>query len=125
MALTVKQLRQSIVAISIKKYGWDLDQFHDLMADWGFGNSLRELNYPQLINLKNKLVNISDSTPFSEFDDQGRYMWSIAKRVWPQKTMKRLQFFWIKHFQKSHWNILSEQQRRGTIIMLKRYENGS
>ncbi len=50
-----KQLRQTIMAAASKQ-GWDYDYFHDLMVDWGFGNSLRALGINELHELKELLA---------------------------------------------------------------------
>ena len=65
-----KILRQSIMAIAIKKYGWNYDQFHEIMQEWGFGKSLRKLNIPELKDLKNQLNGIkSDNAHDIESDN--------------------------------------------------------
>ncbi len=118
-----KQLRKKIMAISAKKYGWDYDQFHDLMEEWNYGRSLRELDWHTLCKLRNELLGIVDYEGYEKFDKDGKHMWFLAKQSWPEDTMNRLQHFWIKHYHKSHWNILNEKERRATKNMLKSYIN--
>lgn len=50
-----KILRQSIMAVAIKKYNWQYDQFHEIMQEWGFGDSLRKLSISRLRELKTTL----------------------------------------------------------------------
>ena len=52
--LKEKKLRQAIYAIWIKS-GHSRDELHDVMIDWGFGNSLKALRYRDLYNI---LVNV-------------------------------------------------------------------
>lgn len=117
------ELRQNIMAISVKKYDWSYDEFHDIMEDWGFGRSLRALSDSDLIKLRNELLGIQDYKGFKKFDKQGMYMWHQACIAWPENTMNRLQHYWVKHFYKSHWEILTSKERRQTINMLKGYND--
>jgi hypothetical protein len=114
-------IRQKIMAISVKKYGWNYDEFHDLMAKWGYGRSLRELDWFHLVKLRNELLEIQGYNGMTKFDAGGKYMWYLAKLAWPARTMSRLQHYWIKKYYKSHWNILNKSERRATINMLKNY----
>jgi len=116
-----KHLRQKIMAISAKKYGWSYDQFHDLMEEWGYGRSLRELDWSHLCKLRNELLGIKDNSGFERFDKSGMHMWHLACSAWSEDTMSRLQHFWIKHYHKSHWNILNSKERRATKNMLNGY----
>src|SRR6056297_1443935 len=100
-----KQLRQQIVAIAVKRYGWDLEMLHDIMQDWGFGSSLRALSYQQLCSLKTILLNrdykIRDEK--WELDDQGKYMWYLMKQAgW---NRRRVTILMLKKFHKTHWNL--------------------
>ncbi len=120
-----KQLRQNIVAIAVKRYGWDLEMLHEIMQDWGFGNSLRALSYEQLCRLKTILLNrdykISDEK--WELDAQGKYMWYLMKQInW---NRRRLTILLIKKFHKTHWNLLSQKEKRQVINILKGYSNDS
>ena len=130
-----KILRQSIMAIAIKKYGWNYDQFHEIMQEWGFGKSLRKLNIPELKDLKNQLNGIESDNAHDiesdnahcrlqkewELDEQGKLMWFLMKSIgWNQK---RITSFMIKKYRKSHWNLLIEPEKRGVINMLRSYKN--
>jgi hypothetical protein len=116
-----KDLRRNCMALSVKKYNWDYDQFHDLLEEWGYGRSLRALGLPKLIQLRNQLVGIKDHSGYAKFDSDGMHMWHLACRAWPDNTMSRLQHYWVKKFRKSHWNILDAKERRQTKAMLKEY----
>lgn len=119
--MEIKQLRSNIMAISIKKYGWDYDEFHELMEKWGYGRSLRELDEYHLKKLRNELLGIRDYSGMAKFDKDGLHMWYLAKSAWPERTMSRLQHYWVKKYHKSHWNILNASERRATKNMLKHY----
>ncbi len=116
-----KDIRRKIMAISVKKYGWEYDQFHDLMEQWGYGRSLKKLDWHHLCKLRNELLGIRDYSGYDKFDKDGMHMWHLARLAWPERTMNRLQHFWIKHYHKSHWNILNTKERRATKNMLKNY----
>jgi hypothetical protein len=116
-----RSIRKKIMAISIKKYGWSYDEFHDLMEKWGYGRSLRDLDWYHLVKLRNELLGIKSTQGMAKFDKDGMHMWHLAKEAWPERTMSRLQHYWIKKFHKSHWNILDSKERRATKKMLKSY----
>ena len=116
-----RHLRQKIMAITVAKLGWNKESLHNMMKDWGFGNSLRALNAVQLIELKRMLLPKPESPldPKFQYDDQGKYMYYVMKKAgW---IPSRVRAYMIKHFSKSHWNLLNEKERRGVINMLKRY----
>lgn len=50
-----KMLRQKIM-IMVRKAGRDLDWLHDVMEAWGFGRSLRELNFPQTVEVHRSVM---------------------------------------------------------------------
>ena len=114
-----KILRQSIMAIAIKKYGWDYDEFHEIMRNWGFGDSLRKLNISELKDLKNQLNGISSFSEKWELDDQGKLMWFLMKSIgW---NRRRITMLMLKKFKKTHWNLLTEKEKRQVINILKSY----
>ena len=116
----IKSLRRQIMAISAAKYNWNYDEFHELMEDWGYGNSLRVLSYDKLLELRQKLrgIQVYRNKEF-DFDDQGNYMYSQLKIAgW---NMRRLNLYLIKRFKKTHWNILDEYERRAVINMFRSY----
>lgn len=107
------------MAIAIKKYGWDYDQFHEIMDDWGYGTSLRALGKDRLIVLKNQLLAVQRRNDLWDLDDQGNYMWYLLKTAgWNRKGLVT---FMIKRFHKTHWNLLDTTERRSVINMLKNY----
>jgi len=53
------------------------------------------------------------------FDRQGKYMFYLMKSTgW---TESELRAFMIKHFSKTHWNLLNKKERRAVIAMLQNY----
>ena len=118
-----KILRQSIMAIAVKRYGWNYDEFHEIMQDWGFGNSLRVLSISELKDLKNQLNGqlngLSSTSKEWELDDQGKLMWFLMKSIgW---NRQRITLLLLKKFKKTHWNLLSEKEKRRVINILKSY----
>lgn len=116
-----KHLRQNIVAIAFKKYNWDMNILHDVMKEWGFGDSLRKLSTANLIVLRNILKNQDYTIENEEWklDGQGRYMWYLMKQLgWGQKEITSLM---IKKCHKTHWNSLEKWQKRQIINILKVY----
>lgn len=116
-----KDLRYSIMKIATGKHKWTYEEFHDLMNDWGFGTSLRALSRGQLFSLRNQLLGITEYNVPEQFrlDDQGKYMYSVMKKAgW---NMHRVNMYCIKRFHKTHWNILTVDERRAVITMLKNY----
>jgi len=118
-----KVTRSNIVAIAVKQYNWDLEQLHDIMEDWGFGRSLRELSLNRLLALK-KTLQACDMTVKRdeewELDKQGKFMWHLMKEIgW---NRKRLITLMIKKYHASHWNVLSANEKRGVINILKSYK---
>ncbi len=119
--MTLKELRYSIMKIATGKYKWDYAGFHDLMKDWGYGDSLKKLSRERLNQLRNDLLGITNYNVPDEFklDAQGLQMYAIMKKAgW---TMKRVNMHCAKRFHKLHWNILNETERRGVIAMLRNY----
>ncbi len=114
-----KKLRSDIMAISNLKYGWDYDEFHEIMEEWGYGNSLRALETSSLKHLKWQLMGIQEDDDRWELDAQGKYMWFLlCESGW---SKKRLIIFMIKKYHKNNWNLLTKKERRGVINMLKIY----
>jgi hypothetical protein len=118
-----KSLRQKIVAIAVKQYGWDLDQLHEIMKEWGYGESLRKLSIAQLKGLKNTLIARDMTVQRNaewQLDAQGKYMWHLMKEIgW---NRKRLVTLMIKKYHASHWNLLKAYEKRGVINILKTYQ---
>lgn len=48
-------VRQNIMAIVVRN-GQSADWLHDRMEEWGWGRSLRELSYSQLLSLKQSII---------------------------------------------------------------------
>ena len=53
------------------------------------------------------------------FDDQGKYLWSLVRKAgWDSKQLQQLL---MKKYDKTHWNILNETERRQVIGILRSY----
>jgi len=122
--VNMKRLRQGIMAAASKR-GWNYDTMHKLMQEWGYGNSLRALLLPQLIELRRLVtgeeqrIESFDNYRMSELDEQGKYMWNLMKKAgWNWKQVRQ---YMIKRFKKTHWNCLNRQEKRAIISMLKNY----
>ncbi|MDP3113370.1 MAG: hypothetical protein Q8M98_01215 [Candidatus Cloacimonadaceae bacterium] len=119
--LRERQLRQQIHAIRVKKFHWPLDGFKFIMNGLGFGESLSALPEERLLELKSIMISYrKHGRPYEfTFDKQGNYMFSLMKQAaW---TDSDLRAFMIKHYNKSHWNLLNKPERRAVIAMLQNY----
>jgi len=118
-----RKLRQEIHALRIKKYNWPLAGFKYMMTVLGFGDSLRALPEARLLELKTLMLNYrKHGRPnVYTYDKQGLYMFSLMKQAgW---TDTELRAFMIKHYMKSHWNLLSPSERKAVIAMFQNYIN--
>ncbi len=116
-----RKLRQEIHAIRVKKFHWPLDGFKFIMSGLGFGDSLRALPEERLTELKAIMISYrKHGRPYEyTYDKQGKYMFALMKQAnW---TDADLRAYMIKHFHKSHWNLLSPKERRAIIAMLQYY----
>ncbi|MDP3115182.1 MAG: hypothetical protein Q8M98_10490 [Candidatus Cloacimonadaceae bacterium] len=119
--LRERQLRQQIHAIRVKKFHWPLDGFKYVMNGLGFGESLSALPEERLLELKSIMISYrKHGRPYEfTFDKQGKYMFSLMKQAgW---TDSDLRAFMLKHYKKSHWNLLNKPERRAVIAMLQNY----
>jgi hypothetical protein len=100
--------------------GWNYEEFHDLMQQWGYGNSLRKLSIKKLVKLRQELLDICNDTRGDwNLDAQGKRMWYLLRTAgW---NRRRLTYYITKHYKKTHWNALSQNEKRGVIKMLKVY----
>lgn len=53
------------------------------------------------------------------FDDQGKYFWSLVKQA--EWDRKRVEAYMIKKFNKTHWSVLNEKERRQSIATMRGY----
>jgi hypothetical protein len=118
-----KLLRQKIMATASVN-GWNYEEFHAYVEDWGYGNSLRKLRIGELKEvlaiLRGGKSQKKDYGP-GKLEGQGLYMWSLMKSAgW---TWPRVQKLILKKYKATHWNALDEKQQRGVINILKRYSN--
>lgn len=119
--LRERKLRQEIHALRVKKFHWPLDGFKLIMTTLGYGDSLRALPEEKLKELKALMINYRKHGRPHEFtfDKQGKYMFALMKQAgW---TDDQLRAYTIKHYQKSHWNLLNQEERRAVIAMFQSY----
>ena len=116
-----RKIRQKIMATAVVKHGWDKDQVHDYMIEWGFGASLRSLKVPKLLELF-RLINGREKPNIPEefqLDEQGNYMYHVMKLAgW---NMQRVRALMISKYEKSDWSLLDQKERRAVVQILKNY----
>jgi hypothetical protein len=55
------------------------------------------------------------------YDKQGMFMFALTKQIgWSDSDLRA---YLIKHYRKSHWNLLTTTERRGVIAMLLNYQS--
>ena len=116
-----RKLRQEIHGLRVKKFHWPLDAFKYIMNGMGYGDSLRALSEDRLTELKAIMLKYrSHGRPLEyNYDKQGKYMHALMKQAgW---TEAQLRAFTIKHYHKSHWNLLEPKERRAIIAMFQQY----
>ena len=119
--LRERKLRQQIHAIRVKKFHWPLDGFKFIMNGLGFGESLTALHEDKLLELKSLMIKYRKHGRPLEFnyDKQGKYMHALMKSAgWTESDLRS---FMIKHYHKTHWNLLEQRERRAIIAMLQKY----
>jgi hypothetical protein len=119
--LRERQLRQQIHALRVKKFHWPLDGFKFIINGLGFGESLQALPEPRLLELRDLMRrHRSHGRPQTfTFDKQGKFMFALMKRAnWTEQDLRA---FMLKHYHKSHWNLLDPKERRAVIAMLQNY----
>mgnify|MGYP001186445627 FL=1 len=116
-----RKLRQEIHGLRVKKFHWPLDAFRFIIKGLGYGESLRALPEDRLTELKALLLKYRKHgrPQVFTFDRQGMYMFYLMKTAaW---TESQLRAFMLKHYSKSHWNLLDKKERRAVIAMLQNY----
>ena len=116
-----RYLRQDIHAMRVKKFKWSEDDLKGLLKYLGLGDSLTALDELTLTELKLVLMRVRLTNKPDEYtyDKQGMYMHSLMiKAKWDEY---KLRTFLITHYRKSHWNLLSTDERRAVIAMLQNY----
>ena len=119
--LRERKLRQQIHAIRVKKFHWPLDGFKFIMNGLGFGESLTALHEDKLLELKSLMIKYRKHGRPLEFnyDRQGKFMHALMKSAgWTESDLRA---FMIKHYHKTHWNLLEQRERRAIIAMLQKY----
>lgn len=119
--LRERKLRQQIHAIRVKKFHWPLDAFKFIMNGMGYGDSLSALSEDKLKELKALMIKYRKHGRPNEFtfDKQGKYMFALMKQAgWTENDLRA---FTIKHYHKSHWNLLDPKERRAVIAMFQSY----
>ncbi len=136
MAMTAKQeqyaksLRQTIMIKVKREKGWSSEEFHQYLASWGYGDSLRKLS---IRGLQEVLSIIDAGTEASvpsmqdyrakygigQFDKQGDFVWSMLRELgWSNDRFRK---FIGKRYGIVHWNALDSRQKSGVIVMLRKY----
>ena len=116
-----RYLRQDIHAMRVKKFKWSEDDLKGLLKYLGLGDSLTALDELTLTELKLVLMRVRLTNKPDEYtyDKHGMYMHSLMiKAKWDEY---KLRTFMITHYRKSHWNLLSKDERRAVIAMLQNY----
>ena len=114
-----KKLRKGIVIYAKSKLGMTIDELHQFMQDNGYGNSLRKLSLPTLINL-NIILHGKNPQICENLDEQGKKIWALYKSsTW---NKKRLYGFISKKFAKSGIQYLTRKEKGALIKVLKNYE---
>jgi hypothetical protein len=119
--LRERKLRQQIHALRVKKFHWPLDGFKFIMTGLGYGESLRSLNEDRLLELKSLMIKYrKHGRPLEyNYDKQGKYMHALMKQAgWTEPDLRT---FMLKHYHKSHWNLLNQKERRAVIAMFQTY----
>lgn len=119
----IKILRSKVMIIARKELALDTDTFYQMLESWGYGTSLRKLSIGELNDIISLMRGELDPADISygigALDAQGKYMYSLMKDAgW---DMKRLRLWWLKKMSASHWNALTDNEKRATIAMLKNY----
>lgn len=100
--------------------GWDYDELHSYMNDWGFGTSLKALNEKQLSEL---LQVIGAGKWFVKHDGKSQQegmIYRLAGRAGFSK--ERLRKLIKSMYDTTELSKLDQNQRRGLIATLKNYE---
>lgn len=114
-----RELRRRIQAHRIKRLKWSDHTFYFILERKGFGRSLRALNEERLAEFWGMIRGYRKSGLPREFDydKQGRYMYSLMKRVgWEAMTLRS---YLTLHFGKTHWNLLERNERARVIKQLQ------
>jgi len=57
--------------------------------------------------------------PKAEYDKQGKYFWHLVKLAgWNEERVNKLL---LKKYSATHWNALTQYEKRGVINIMKRY----
>jgi len=111
-----RDLRHKIQAHRITRLKWSDFVFHYVMKGLGYGESLRELDEKQLRELWS-IIREYRRAPETRYDKQGRYMYSLQKRAgWSDLQIRQ---FMTVHYSKTHWNVLTKEERKAMIEILK------
>jgi len=113
-----RELRRAIQAHRSARLKWSPYVLHFVMSELGFGSSLRDLPEHRLEQLLQIIKAYRPSRPreFS-YDRHGRYMYSLQQAAGWSDTLLRQ--FMILEYKKTHWNLLTSQERSHLITTLK------
>jgi len=58
-------------------------------------------------------------SPEAQYDDQGKYFFATCKIAgWDEK---RVEYYLIKKYKKTHWNLLTAKEKKQMIAMMNKY----
>lgn len=118
-SVRARWLRKQIQAHRIKRLGWSDQVFRFIMNGLGFGESLTGLAEDQLEELWAAIRDYKRNKRPQEYqyDKHGKYMYSLQRKVgW---TDRALQAYLVINYRKTHWNLLTSDERRLLINQLK------
>lgn len=115
---TSRQLRRTIQAHRKARLKWSDHLFYTVTEGLGYGRSLRELPEQRLAELAQIITTYRPPRDEAfEYDAQGRYMYRLQRDAgW---TDTELRHFLAVQFKKTHWNLLSAEEKRSVINTLK------
>lgn len=114
-----RSLRRQIQAVRHTRLGWSDYVFYYVMDGLGYGRSLRALDEERLARLWSVLKDYrKHGLPVEyDYDRQGRYMYALQKKAgWDDRTLRA---YLMITFRKSHWNLLSGEERKNVLDILK------
>ena len=115
-----KCLRKKVVIFAINNLQITIEQLHKQMQTMGYGDSLRKLSLPALIEFDSILKGNSTKS-YERLDAQGKKVWATFKAsTWNKKQLYQ---FLASKFQKSAIQYLTKNEKGTLIKVLKSYEH--
>lgn len=115
-----KQLRSQIVVYAKRDLGMEVEELHDIMANIGYGNSLRKLSLSSLINLKKLLQGEELTHDYIKFNNQDKMIYAKCLRLGIK--MVNLNNFISHKWGKSNLKYMTSKEKGGLIKVLEHYE---